>query len=280
MIDRLRKKSILPGFFPNIVFSLAYLSFIVLIPLSLLVFLSLQLPANIFIATLTSPRTLKAFQISISTSLLAAVLSVVLGIVIAWVLVRYEFPGRRFFDAIIDIPFAMPTAVSGITLATLYSEYGWMGRILKQGGIEVAFTPIGITLALIFIGLPFIVRAVQPALEEMEIDMEEAAACLGATRWQTFRKVIFPQILPSLLTGFSMAFARGIGEYGSVIFIAGNIPLYSEIVPLLIVIELEQFNYSQAVVLAVSMLGVSFLLILSIQLIQRALLKRVLGQYA
>lgn len=268
-ISLLRKKSIVPGFVPTFSFTLFYLSLIVLIPLGGLILHSTLMTWDQFYATITAPRALAAFRISFGLSFLAALISAFFGIIIAWVLVRYRFPGRRLLDAIIDLPFAIPTSVSGITLATIYSEKGWLGEHLAILGIKVAFTPLGILLALIFIGFPFLVRSVQPAIEEIDKEIEEASICLGATRWQTIRYVIFPQLTPSLLTGFIMALARALGEYGSVIFIAGNIPFISEIVPLLIVIKLEQFDYQGATALAVAMLTASFLLLLSINLLQK-----------
>jgi sulfate transport system permease protein len=267
-ISLLRKKSIVPGFVPTFSFTLFYLSLIVLIPLGGLILNSTRMTWDQFYETITTPRALAAFRISFGLSFLAALISAFFGIIIAWVLVRYRFPGRRLFDAIIDLPFAIPTSVSGITLATIYSEKGWLGEHLASLGIKVAFTPLGILLALIFIGFPFLVRSVQPAIEEIDREVEEAAICLGASRWQTIGYVIFPQLTPSLLTGFIMALARALGEYGSVIFIAGNIPFISEIVPLLIVIKLEQFDYQGATALAVAMLTASFLLLLSINLLQ------------
>lgn len=261
-------KSIIPGFAATFSFTLLYLSLIVLIPLGGLILHSTMMTWDEFIQTISAPRAIAAFKISFGLSILAAIISAIFGIIIAWVLVRYRFPGRRILDAIIDLPFAIPTSVSGITLATIYSERGWIGEYLSYLGIKVAFTPLGILLALIFIGFPFLVRSVQPAIEEIEKDIEEAAICLGANRWQTIRLVIFPPLTPSLLTGFAMALARALGEYGSVIFIAGNIPFISEIVPLLIVIELEQFDYKGATALAVTMLAASFLLLLLINLFQ------------
>jgi sulfate transport system permease protein len=263
-----RTKSIIPGFAPTFAFTLFYLSLIVLIPLAGLILHSTKMTWDQFMDTITAPRVLAAFRISFGLSFLAAIISAFFGIIIAWVLVRYRFPGRRILDAIIDLPFAIPTSVSGITLATLYSERGWIGEYLAQVGVKVAFTPLGILLALIFIGFPFLVRSIQPAIEEIDREIEEASACLGATRWQTIWLVIFPQLTPSLITGFAMALARALGEYGSVIFIAGNIPFISEIVPLLIVIKLEQFDYQGATALAVTMLMASFVLLLSINLFQ------------
>lgn len=265
---QIKSKSLLPGFAPTFGYTLIYLHLLVLLPLAALVFDAMQLSWKEFIAILDTQRVFSAFRISFGLSIAAGIVSGFFGLVIGWVLVKYRFPGRRLFDALIDLPFAMPTAVSGIALATLYAKNGWFGYYLEKVGIVVAFTPLGIFLALIFVSFPFVVRAIQPTLEDMEKEMEEAAACLGATRWQILRKVVFPQIAPSLLVGFSMGVARALGEYGSVIFIAGNIPYFSEIVPLLIVIKLEQFDYRGATVLAVGMLLASFALIFSINLLQ------------
>lgn len=265
---RAAKKKLLPGFIPTLSFTLFYLSLIVLIPLGGMILHGMSMTRDQFLEIITGERVLSAFKISFGISFLAGIISAIFGLVIAWVLARYQFPGRRLLDAVIDLPFAMPTAVSGITLATLYSEHGLIGSILMKGGIKVAFTPLGILLALVFVSFPFIVRTLQPALEEIEREIEEAAACLGATRFQTIKNIIFPELLPSLLTGFSMGVARALGEYGSVIFIAGNIPYYTEIVPLLIVIKLEQFDYPGAIALALAMLAASLILLLSINLIQ------------
>jgi sulfate transport system permease protein len=273
----IKPKTILPGFVPSFSFTFFYLTIVVLIPLGGLILRSTEMSWDQFVEIVTSPRTVAAFKVSFGISFLAGVISAFFGMIIAWTLVRYRFIGRRILDAVIDLPFAMPTAVSGITLATLYSEKGWIGQFFNEVGIKVAFTPLGILLALVFISFPFVVRALQPALEEMEKDMEEASACLGATRWQIIRKVIFPQLLPALLTGFSMAVARALGEYGSVIFIAGNIPYITEIVPLLIIIKLEQFDYPGAIALAVTMLSASFILLLIINFIQVILKKNPRG---
>jgi len=251
--------------------TLFYLTLIVFIPLSGLLFNTLQMNTSQFLSLVSSPRVQAAFKISFGLSLMAGAISIFFGTIIGWVLTRYRFPGRRVLDAIIDLPFAMPTSVSGITLAALYSEQGWIGSYLNQFGIKVAFTPLGILLALIFVGFPFVVRAVQPALEEIEPEVEEAAACLGATRGQTVRKIIMPQLTPALLTGFALAVARALGEYGSVIFIAGNIPMVSEIVPLLIVIKLEQFDYLGASALALLMLLASLGLLLFINVLHMLL---------
>ena len=264
----LRRPSVIPGFGLTLGFTLAYLGLIVLLPLAGLVAKTIGLsPAELW-AIATAPRVVAAFKVSFGTALIAASVNVVFGLLVAWVLVRYRFPGHRLVDALVDLPFALPTAVAGIALTALYAGNGWVGSLLEPLGIKVAFTPLGIVVALTFIGLPFIVRTVQPVLQDLEVEHEEAAASLGAGRWQTFTRVIFPAILPALTTGFALAFARGVGEYGSVIFIAGNMPAVSEIVPLLIIIKLEQFDYAGATVLAVMMLLASFVLLLAINLLQ------------
>jgi sulfate transport system permease protein len=249
--------------------TLLWLSLIVLIPLAALFLKTTDLSLEQFLRIVTSPRAVHALQLSFGLSLVAAVVNLIFGSAVAWALVRYEFPGRRVFDAVVDIPFALPTAVAGIALTNLYSENGWLGRILVPLGIQVAFTPLGIFVALVFVGLPFVVRTVQPVLEDLEVEVEEAAATLGASRWTTIRRVIFPAVLPALLTGFALAFARAVGEYGSVIFIAGNLPNVSEIAPLLIVIRLEEFRYADATAIAAVMLVASFLILLAINLLQR-----------
>ena len=264
----LRSPSVIPGFGLTLGFTLAYLGLIVLLPLAALVVRTFDLsPAELW-AIATTPRVIAAFRVSFGTALIAAIINVFFGLLVAWVLVRYRFPGHRLVDAMVDLPFALPTAVAGIALTALYAPNGWIGRLLDPLGIKVAYTPLGIVVALTFIGLPFIVRTVQPVLQDLEVEHEEAAASLGAGRWQTFNRVIFPAILPALITGFALAFARGVGEYGSVIFIAGNMPAVSEIVPLLIVSKLEQFDYAGATVLAVMMLVASFILLLAINLLQ------------
>ena len=264
----LRRPSVIPGFGLTLGFTLAYLGLIVLLPLAGLVAKTIGLsPAELWTIA-TAPRVVAAFKVSFGTALIAASLNVVFGLLVAWVLVRYRFPGHRLVDALVDLPFALPTAVAGIALTALYAGNGWVGSLLEPLGIKVAFTPLGIIVALTFIGLPFVVRTVQPVLQDLEVEHEEAAASLGADRWQTFTRVIFPAILPALTTGFALAFARGVGEYGSVIFIAGNMPAVSEIVPLLIIIKLEQFDYAGATVLAVMMLLASFVLLLAINLLQ------------
>ncbi|HUL07537.1 MAG TPA: sulfate ABC transporter permease subunit CysT [Candidatus Acidoferrum sp.] len=264
----LRRPSVIPGFGLTLGFTLAYLGLIVLLPLAGLVAKALGLSPGALWAIASTPRVVAAFKVSFGTAFIAANINVVFGLLVAWVLVRYRFPGHRLVDALVDLPFALPTAVAGIALTALYAPNGWVGRLLEPLGLKVAFTPLGIVVALTFIGLPFVVRTVQPVLQDLEVEHEEAAASLGAGRWQTFTRVIFPAILPALVTGFTLAFARGIGEYGSVIFIAGNMPAVSEIVPLLIVTKLEQFDYAGATVLAVMMLIASFVLLLAINLLQ------------
>jgi sulfate transport system permease protein len=259
---------IIPGFRITLGFTVFYLSLIILLPLSALVLNTFAMDWNAFIQTVTSPRVVTSYKLSFGASLIAGLVNVFFGTILTWVLVRYRFPGRRIIDALIDLPFALPTAVAGIALTALYSQNGWIGRYLEYWGIKVAFTPVGVTVALIFIGLPFIVRTLQPVLEELEATLEEAAASLGADRIQTFARVIFPAILPAVITGFTLAFARALGEYGSVIFIAGNMPMVSEITPLFIVIKLEQYDYAGATAIAAVMLLASFLLLLAINLLQ------------
>jgi len=260
---------IMPGFRPALAFTLLYLALIVLIPLSALLLKSLQLSVDQFGSILTNKRVLASFQISFGASLLAAAIAAVLGFIIAWSLVRYPFPGKKLFDAVIDLPFALPTAVAGIVLATIYEPKGWIGRwVMELLGVQIAYKPLGIVVALIFIGLPFVVRTIEPVLQEFDGAMEEAAASLGANRWQTFRQVIVPNILPAAITGFALAFARGVGEYGSVIFIAGNMPYVSEVVPLLIITKLEQYDYAGATAIGLIMLLLSFVLLLSINGLQ------------
>nr|CAD6424479.1 sulfate ABC transporter permease subunit CysT [Rhizobium sp. Q54] len=265
---RLKEPSIIPGFGLTLGFSLAYLSLIILIPLAGLVWRASALTWGEFLAILVDERTLAALYVSFGTALIAALVNAVFGVLICWVLVRYEFPGRRLVDAMVDLPFALPTAVAGIALASLYAPQGWIGAWFMPLDIRIAYTPIGITVALIFIGLPFVVRTVQPVMEEIDREVEEAAATLGASRRQTVFRVLLPSLTPALLTGFALAFARGVGEYGSVVFIAGNIPYVSEIAPLLIVIRLEEFNYAGATAIATIMLAISFSMLLVINLIQ------------
>jgi sulfate transport system permease protein len=263
-----KRHSVLPGFNLTLGFSLLYLSLIVLIPLSALFLRSTSLSPAEFWRVVTDPRAVASYRVTFGTSLVAASVNAVFGFILAWSLVRYRFPGRKIIDALIDLPFALPTAVSGIALAAIYSKNGWIGQYLAPLGIKTVNSQLGITIALVFIGLPFIVRTLQPALEELDAESEEAAASLGASRWQTFWRVIVPTILPSLLTGFSLSFARALGEYGSVIFISGNIRNKTEITSLLIIEKLEQYNYEGAAAIAVVMLGASFLILLFINVLQ------------
>lgn len=263
-----KKPSIIPGFGLTVSFTLLYLLAVVVVPLSGLFIETAAMSWASFWDAVTSVRVAHAYRISFGISLIAAVINVFFGLILAWVLARYRFPGKKLMDAMVDLPFALPTAVAGIALAALYAPSGWIGQYLDPLGIQVAFTPLGIMIALIFVGLPFVVRTVQPILQDMEKELEEAAMSLGATRWQTFRRVIFPSIIPALLTGFAMAFARGLSEYGSVIFIAGNIPRVSEIVPLVIVTKLEQYDYAGATAIASVMLVASFILLFIINSLQ------------
>jgi sulfate transport system permease protein len=264
-----RQHSVLPGFNLALGFTQFYLAVIVLIPLSALFFKTASLGWGGFFEVLTGDRVLASLRVTFVCALVAAVINTFFGLIVAWVLVRYRFPGKRIVDALVDLPFALPTAVAGITLATLYAPNGWLGQYFAAQGIKIAYTPLGIVVALTFIGLPFVVRTVQPVLADVEAGVEEAAASLGAGRWDVFRRVIFPAIYPALLTGFSLAFARAIGEYGSVIFIAGNMPYISEISPLLIVAKLEQYDYAGATAIAVIMLLISLILLLLIQVLHR-----------
>ena len=261
------RRTIIPGFGLSLGITLTYLGLIVLIPLAVLLLTAAGAGWEKIATEFWSARTLAAFRVSFGIALLAAACNAVFGFIVAWVLVRYDFPGRRLIDAMIDLPFALPTAVAGISLTQLYAEKGWLGAALASAGIKVAFTPVGIFVALVFVGLPFVVRTVQPVLQDFDREMEEAGALLGASRWNILRRVVFPPLMPAVLTGFTLAFARAIGEYGSVIFIAGNMPGYSEIVPLLIVIKLEQFDYAGATVVASLMLIASFLLLFAINLL-------------
>ena len=263
-----RKWSVLPGFGLAMGYTLFYLSLIVLIPLAGTFLKSATLTWPDFWETVTSPRALASYRLTFGASLVAATVNAVFGLLVAWVLTRYKFPGRRFVDALVDLPFALPTAVAGIALMAIYSPHGWVGRIFDPWGIHIAFTSFGITIALVFIGVPFVVRTVQPVLEDIEPEVEQLAASLGANRWQTFSRVILPTVWPAVLTGFALSFARAVGEYGSVIFIAGNMPMKTEITPLLIIIKLEQYDYAGATALAVSMLVVSFGMLLIINLLQ------------
>jgi len=267
-LRRGRRTRVLPGFPLALGFTITYLSLIVLIPLAAVFLKSATLTWPQFIAAVTSPAALASYRLSFGAALLAAGINAVFGLLLAWTLVRYTFPGRKLVDALIDLPFALPTAVAGIALTALYAKNGWLGQYLEPLGIKVAFTPLGVLVALIFIGLPFVVRTVQPILEDLDVEFEEAAASLGASRWQAFTRVVFPALFPALLTGVALAFARGVGEYGSVIFIAGNIPLVSEITPLIIITKLEQYDIAGATAVAVVMLVASFVLLFVINALQ------------
>ena len=263
-----QRSRVLPGFGLSLGFTLAYLSLIVLIPLSAVFIKSLGIGWEGLWEILSSERILKSLQLSFSSAIIAALINVVFGLLLAWCLVRYSFPGKRIVDALVDLPFALPTAVAGIALTSLYAPTGWIGQYLDPIGIKVAYTPIGITLALIFIGIPFVVRTVQPVLSDLETELEEAASALGANRFQIVTKIIFPILLPALITGFALAFARGVGEYGSVIFIAGNQPFKTEIAPLMIISRLEEYDYAGATTIAVVMLLISFVMLFLINLLQ------------
>jgi len=268
---------VLPGFGLTLGFSVLYLSLLVLVPLSALFFRTASLSVADFFAAVASPRAIAAYQLSFGASLLAALANAFFGLVLAWVLTRYRFPGRELVDAFVDLPFALPTAVAGITLTTLLARNGWLGQFLEPLGIHAAYTPLGVTIALTFIGLPFVVRSVQPVLEDLEAEAEEAAASLGAGRLETFRRVLFPALWPALVTGSALAFARSLGEYGSVVFISGNMPLRTEIVPLLIVTKLEQYDYAGATAVATVMLVSSFALLLAINGLQAIGRRRLAG---
>ncbi len=263
-----KQKNVLPGFNLTLGYTLLYLSLIVLIPLSAAFIKTTELSFDEFWSVVTAPRVVASYKLTFGASLLGALINAVFGLLTAWVLVRYSFPGKKIIDALVDLPFALPTAVAGIALTAVYAGNGWIGSLLEPHGIKVAFTPVGVVIALTFIGLPFVVRTVQPVLEDLEAETEEAAASLGANRLQTFTKVILPTLWPALLTGFALAFARAIGEYGSVIFIAGNVPFVSEITPLIIITKLEQYEYSSATAIAVVMLIISFLLLFAINGLQ------------
>ena len=263
-----KPRRVLPGFGLSLGYTLVYLSLMVLIPLSAVFIKTSTLGWEAFWRVVTAPRVVASYELSFGASLLAAGLNTVFGLLLAWSLVRYSFPGKKLVDALIDLPFALPTAVAGIALTALYSRNGWLGSVLEPLGLKVAFTPLGVLVALTFIGLPFVVRTVQPVLEDIDTELEEAAASLGAHRWQTFRHVVFPILTPALLTGFALAFARAVGEYGSVIFIAGNIPMVSEITPLMIITKLEQFDYAGATAIAAVMLVFSFILLLAVNGLQ------------
>lgn len=263
-----KARNVLPGFGLSLGFTLFYLSIIVLIPLAAVFFKTAELSWSEFWSTVTNARVVASYRVSFLTAFFAGLVNAVFGLLIAWVLVRYRFPGKKFIDSLVDLPFALPTAVAGIALTAIYAPNGWIGSILEPLGVKVAYTPIGITIALIFIGLPFVVRTVQPVLQDMEKETEEAAVMLGAYRLRTFWRVVLPELLPALLTGFALAFARGIGEYGSVVFISGNMPLKTEITPLLIMTKLEQYDYAGATAIALVMLVVSFLMLLVINILQ------------
>ena len=264
----LKKHSVLPGFGLSLGYTPLYLSIIVLIPLAGLFFRTASLSWSAFVEEVTSPRVMASYKLTFFASFVAALINAVFGLLTAWTLVRYEFPGKKLIDAVVDLPFALPTAVSGIALTTIYSQNGWIGKYLYPLGIKSAYTPLGVGIALTFIGLPFVVRTLQPALEDLESEVEEAALSLGATRWQTFRRVIFPTILPPLLTGFALAFARALGEYGSVVFISANIPMRTEITATLIISKLEEYDYAGATAIAVVTLIASFVILLFINVLQ------------
>jgi sulfate transport system permease protein len=268
IVHRFHQRSVMPGFGLSLGYTIFYLSLIVLIPLAGVFFKASQLGLDGLWNVVTSARVASALKLSFGAALVAASLNAIFGLLVAWVFVRYDFPGKKLLDAAIDLPFALPTAVAGIALTALYAGNGWIGQYLEPLGIKVAFTPLGVIVAMTFIGLPFVVRTVQPVLEEAEKELEEAAASLGATRWQTITRVILPAVLPALLTGYTLSFARAVGEYGSIIFIAGNLPLKSEIAPLLIIIKLEEFDYAGATAVAATMLVISFFLLLIINLLQ------------
>ena len=268
MVYAWKTRRALPGFGLALGFTLLYLSLIVLIPLSTIFLKTAALSWPEFWSTVASSRTLAAYRLSLGAAFISALVNAVCGLLVAWVLVRYRFPGKRIIDGLVDLPFALPTAVAGVTLTALYSSQGWIGRFCEALGLQVAYTPLGILVALIFIGLPFVVRTVEPVLQDFDIALEEAAASLGANRWQTVFRVIVPELLPALLTGFALALARGLGEYGSVIFIAGNLPMHTEITPLLIMIKLEQFDYAGATAIALVFLLAAFVLLLAINMLQ------------
>jgi sulfate/thiosulfate transport system permease protein len=269
MVARFRSRGVLPGFGLTLGYTVLYLSLLVLVPLAAMLLKATTLGFSHFWQSVSDARALEALKLSFSTSAISAAINAVIGLLVAWVLVRYRFPGRSLADALVDLPFALPTAVAGISLTTAYAENGTLGKPLAALGLKVAFTPLGIVLALTFVGLPFVVRTVQPVLEELDADLEEAAAVLGASRWQTFVRVILPTVLPALLTGVALAFARAVGEYGSVVFISGNMPMKTEIAPLLIVTKLEQYDYAGATAIATVMLLFSFGLLFLINLLQR-----------
>jgi sulfate transport system permease protein len=277
MTMRRTSRSVLPGFGLSLGITCTYLSLMVLLPLATVFTRTAELSWDAFWTTVTDPRVVASYRVTFGASFVAALVNTVFGLLVAWVLVRYKFPGRRLVDAMVDLPFALPTAVAGIALTTLYASNGWIGAYLEPLGLKVSYTWVGITVALIFIGLPFVVRTVQPVLDDLEVEVEEAAASLGARRWQTFSRVVFPTIAPALLTGFALAFARAIGEYGSVVFISGNMPMKTEIVPLLIITKLEQYDYAGATAVALVMLVASFVLLLTINVLQWAARRRAEG---
>jgi len=269
---------VLPGFRLTLGYTLTYLSLIVLIPLAAVFAKTATMGGDAFWQAVSAPRVLASYRLSFGASLAAAAVNAVFGLALAWTLVRYAFSGKRIVDALVDLPFALPTAVAGIALTAIYAPNGWLGRFLEPAGVQIAFAPAGVMVALVFIGLPFVVRTVQPVLEDLDTELEEAAASLGARRWQTFRHVIVPTVAPALTTGFALAFARAVGEYGSVIFIAGNLPMVSEIAPLIIVTKLEQYDYAGATAIAVVMLVVSFAILLAINALQTWTSKRAGGE--
>jgi len=267
-MSALTRRRVLPGFRLTMGYTIFYLCLIVLLPLTTLPIKAASVGWSTFWNTVTAPRVLASYELSVGTALAAAVVNAVFGLLVAWVLSRYRFPGQRFVDALIDLPFALPTAVAGITLTTLYAPNGWIGRLFERYGIKVAFTPLGITIALIFIGLPFVVRTLQPVIDDLDHELEEAATSLGANRWQVLTRIILPYLFPAWLTGFALAFARAVGEYGSVVFISGNMPMKTEVAPLLIITKLEQYDYAGATAIAVEMLLISFTLLLAINALQ------------
>jgi sulfate transport system permease protein len=268
MLRGLKQRSILPGFGISMGFTMLYLSLIVLIPLSAILFKTMNLSFGDFWGIVTDERVVASYKLSFGASLAGALINLVFGFIVAWVLVRYEFPGKRIIDALVDLPFALPTAVAGIALTQIYSVNGWIGKLVEPLGLKIAYTPLGIIIALTFIGLPFVVRTVQPILQELDKEVEEAAVSLGASRWRIFFRIIFPEIIPALITGTAIAFARGLGEYGSVVFISGNMPFKTEIAPLLIMTKLEQFDYTGATAIALVMLIFSFAMMLIVNLLQ------------
>lgn len=277
MAFKFKSHSVLPGFGLTLGYTLTYLSLIVLIPLAALFLKSASLPWEKFWHAVTEPRVMASYRLTFGASFIAAVVNAFLGFIVAWTLVRYRFLGRKFIDAIVDLPFALPTAVSGIALTAIFARNGWIGQYLEPLGIKIAFTPAGIAIALVFIGLPFVVRTLQPALEELDGELEEAATSLGASRWVTFRRVLLPTVMPALITGFALAFARAVGEYGSVVFISGNMPMRTEITSLLIITKLEQYDFAGASALAVVMLMASFAILLAINILQWLYSRRLRG---